>query len=468
MAKPQGTQVVLKSKGVVVGPGEADPKGRKTDLIVAIHHLWMGEGRELSMADVDSVRLADPTTVAVLVHGRPKPFEFHMKSETEARELRASLVFYAKFTRGGIPGVEDWHLLLSGAYDRLDISDTAVPSGPMSIQGVEQSGRSAAVRPPAEVTAGRKVIFISVLVLVAVAAVIAAVVVERNRGQRVNLGDFDVLMQLAGEAYARSDYFGASGLYKQAAEAKQDSPEANGQAGLCLVRLGRFAEATPYLLASMQAGLKDSFYAAALGLCYAKTNQLDKAISFLRKAYTVFPDAPEVNYQLARALDAQGRIAEALSMAEYVYRSHPEFADNALLYAALLVEAGRLPEGEAVYLTVARAQHSAEAFLGAARAAGRLADFQGAEQILDESRRFAYPPADAAILSHTNREILAGFGIELPKPPPPPVVPVVAPPPEPEPDTTTGSAMAPEPASDVPAEPATDLPAAKGMEKEKP
>jgi tetratricopeptide (TPR) repeat protein len=420
----------------------------------------MGEGHELSMADVDSVRLGDPTKVVVAVHGRPKPYEFQMKSETEARELRASLVFYAKFTRGGIPGVEDWRLLLSAAYDRLDISDTAVPSGPMSIQGVEQSGRSAAARPPAGVTAGRKIIFISALVLFAVVAVAVVLVAKGRHGQTVDLEGYERLMLLADAAAARSDYPGALGLYKQALGLDPDSPEANGQAGLCLVRLGRFEEATPYLVASMQSGLKEPSYAAALGLCYAKTNQLDKALSFLRKAYAVFPADAVVNYQLASVLDAQGKTAEALSRAEDVFRNHMEFADNALLYAALLVESGRLADGRNVYLIVARAQHSAEAYLGAARAAGRQADFQGAEQILDESRRYEYPKAEAAILSHTNREILAGFGIELPKPPP---APVVAPPPAaPEDETMTapapGHAMAPE--TNEPAEAASDQSAA--------
>jgi Flp pilus assembly protein TadD len=472
MAKPQGTQVALKTKGVVMGPGESEPKGRKTDLVVAIHHLWMGEGRELSMADVDSVRLSDPTTVVVRVHGRPKPYEFHMKSEPEARELRASLVFYAKFTRGGIPGVEDWHLLLSAAYDRLDISDTAVPSGPKSIPGVEQSGRSAAARPPAGATAGRKIIILSAVVLVAVAAVTAVIVVERNRGPRVNLEDYNSLMQFAGEAFTRNDYQTAQAHYKLAVEMNRDSPEANGQAGLCLVKLGQFEEAAVYLARAVRSGLRDHpEYAATLGHCYAKTHQVDKALSVLRQAYTIFPDDPEVNYQLASVLDAKGWTAQARPRAEYVYHNYPEYTNNSLLYAALLVKSGRLADGQAVYLAVARAQPSAEAFLGAALAAGKQADFQTAEQILDEARRFEYQPNDAAIFRHTNRDILAGLGLELPKPP---QTPVSAPPPAPETDTTPiiiptrlpmASDIAPVPVSGSAAEAATDQPAAPATDQ---
>ena len=485
MAKPQGTQVVLKTKGLVTGPGESDPKGRRTDLVVGIHHLWMGEGHELSMADVDSVRQGDPLTVAVRVHGRPKPYEFHMKSEQEARELRACLVFYAKFTRGGIPGVEDWHLLLSTSYDRLDISDTAVPSGPKSIPGAQQSGRSAAAR-PAEATTSRKIIVISAIVLVLVAVGAAALWVGRNhRAQTVNPEDYAGLMRYAGEAFARPDYREALGLYKQAAEVSQESAEANGQAGLCLARLGQFEEATVYLGRAVRYGLREHpEYAAALGHGYARTGQIDKAYSVLRQAYAIFPADPEVNYQLASVMDAKGWTAQARPMAEYGYRNHPEYADNSLLYAALLVKSGRLADGRNVYLAVARGPHPeearAEAFLGAAQAAGKQADFRGAEQILGEARR-ALPNDN--LLSRTDGEILVGLGVELPRQPTPAVA---APLPAPETDVDATPIIiptrlpaatdvmpapapapgpAPEPSTDQPALPVTDQPAAPATDR---
>ena len=65
MAKPQGAQVILKTKAVITVTQESGKKDHKLDLLVSAYHLWMSDGKELPMADMESVRLTAPQVVTV-------------------------------------------------------------------------------------------------------------------------------------------------------------------------------------------------------------------------------------------------------------------------------------------------------------------------------------------------------------------------------------------------------------------
>ena len=145
MAKPPKAQVLLKVKAVLADPSDEGEAGKKVHLHVTAHRLWIAEGREMPLADLASVQLADPQTVSVQRIGRPEGCHFRCRSPDDARRLKACLVFHARSTRGGVPGVGEWTQLLSARYDQLDVSDTAVPAAvvkPESIIGPAVGGKS--------------------------------------------------------------------------------------------------------------------------------------------------------------------------------------------------------------------------------------------------------------------------------------------------------------------------------------
>ena len=105
---------------------------------------------------------------------------------------------------------------------------------------------------------------------------------------------------------------------------------ANLYAGLCYAKLDKWQEAADYL--EKFDGSDDAMISpaavGALGNAYAHLNQLDKAVSNLKKAAEMADNnalSPTVLIQAGEILESQNEKAEALKLYEQVKASYPEY-----------------------------------------------------------------------------------------------------------------------------------------------
>ncbi|NIA21301.1 MAG: tetratricopeptide repeat protein [Anaerolineaceae bacterium] len=471
-SQPSKAQVLLKVKAVLADPSGGGKPGQKVHLLVTAHRLWIAEGREMPLADLASVQFADPQTVNVQRIGRAKASRFRCRSRDEARRLKACLVFQARSTRGGLPGVGEWRQLLSATYDRMDVSDTAVPSAPVkpeSIVGPAVGGRSA-----------RKLVIAVVAAVVIIAG--GGVLVYSLRG---NGGpDYAALRQKGDQAYKAGDHAAALQSYLAALPGFLRDGELNGRIGRCQVRLGKYKEAIDYLKRAVKSdGGQDPGSSLMLAEAYQKTRRLDRALTILRKARGSFPGNLDVESRLAAALNGKGKVMAALRFAQRVYRRRPEDEGNKRLYAALLERAGRHGQAADIYLAMARQKPGYDIYVKAIRAAARGGNLRRSERIIELARRDL---PENALLGRSNTDILISLGLmKRPEPEPAPEPepepeptpqPQVEPTPEPQPGTSPllpegqpeaepGPQGEPEPAPPAPEEPSLEQPAEEPVEE---
>ena len=114
---------------------------------------------------------------------------------------------------------------------------------------------------------------------------------------------FQKLVELGKESFDRQDYAQALAQYEKALPAHRNDPDLNGRIGQCLSALDQCPEALDYLEASIKGNRRvRPEYSIALGLCYGKIGQREKAAKELRKF-----NSPEVVGALMTALQRDGK-----------------------------------------------------------------------------------------------------------------------------------------------------------------
>ena len=474
MAKPPKSQVLLEVKAVEAAADDAARPGEKRSLRVTAHRLWIAEGREIPLADVQSARLTAARTLSLRRIGQERPFEFHLKSVEDARRLRACLVFYARATRGGFPGLEDWTQLLESPFDRVDVGDAALPSAPGPAVAAA-SGVGPAVTGPTRRTSIWPIIAGVVaagLVVAVVVYVALALTVGGGRPKQASPQDYQRFYEQGEAAFKRGDYQSALTSYRQALGASPRAAEANARIGEALVKLNRHAEAIQYLDAAMRYDPQNRpEYRLALARCYIAAKKYDEAIIELRRARREAADSPDLNYLLARAYDLQGHSEQALAPAARAYRDAPQDEEGARLYAALLEKAKQFAPAADVYLRVAAAKRDYAAYLSAITCAAKSGNLKRAESIVQQAAR-ACP--ERANLRGDPEDVLVRLGLmekpappEPPKPPEPPPMPEPVEPPKP-PETPTPQPVEPPVPPETPTPPGPETPATPEGTQEQP
>jgi tetratricopeptide (TPR) repeat protein len=428
MTKPPKSQGLLEVKAVEKAE-DGSSADRKRHLIVTAHRLWIDEGRDQVLADLQSVRLSAPDTVEVLPIGRSRPLEFRCRRADEAQRLRACLVFHAKYTRGGIPGVETWTQLVNPPYDRVDVSDASMPAGASPAVDAASAVSSVMI---ARSTSRRSTLLAVVIAAVLVVGVIAAAiyVVTRPAGgsrRREGMQQQQQVVEAADKAFARGNYGQAAEQYRQALALAPRSADLNARLGECLFHLNQSAEAAKALQAASDYGADQrADVQALLAACLLDTGKMSEAYRVLQRARGKFPDDPELSFLMARILAARNTNEEALRLSRKVFDDHPDHTPNARLYATLLDKTKKYKEAAPVYLDVARRTNDFTMFINAVVAAGKARNLAGAGSILTQAR--AAFPRHPTLVDKTNDEVLIALGV-MEKPPEPE--------PEPEPETGT-------------------------------
>jgi len=411
MAKPLASHVLLTVKATLAD-ASGGQKPQKVRPQVTPHHFWIADGIEMAVADIESVQLVDPQTVGVRRIGRGKELLLRCGSPHDARQLKACLVFHARETRGVTTGAQQWTHLVNPRFDKLDVSDSAVPIVAPKPEALAGGDR---------VAPGRRWGPAAVAAVVVVAVVAFYIVVFRGRD-----ADFAAFRTEGDKAYAAGRYAEALDFYLKAQVGMAHDAELCGRIGHAHMQLGRHAEAIASLVkaVSFDAG-KTPEYSLMLADAYDKTRQPDRALTVLRSARNSFPDHAAVAFALASALNRRGDAQAALRLSEEVRRLQPDNVENQRLYASLLEKSRRYDRAADIYLAMARSAPTYDLYVKAMQAAAKSGDMARCEAILREARR-ALP--GHAQLASSDTDILVGLGL---------VRPAATPQPEPEPEPAT-------------------------------
>lgn len=126
----------------------------------------------------------------------------------------------------------------------------------------------------------------------------------------------------------------AEGALRAALEIEPQSAAANFNLGLLLGELGRRAEAKQALERAWAAD--STLAAAAYNLCVLEAPEnLERALSWCRKAAETRPEEPRYAYTLAFYLSRGGALGQARAVLEDLTRRHPGYADGFRLLAEI-------------------------------------------------------------------------------------------------------------------------------------
>ncbi|MBN2583376.1 MAG: tetratricopeptide repeat protein [Planctomycetes bacterium] len=430
MAKPPASQVLLKVKATLVDPsGGQEPQ--KVHPQVTAHHFWVADGCEMAVADIESVQQVDPQTVGVRRIGRGKELILRCPGADEARRLKACLVFHARETRGVATGAQQWTHLVGPRFDKLDVSDSAVPivaPKPEALAGTAAGG--------GKLVAG---IVVAAVVVAAVGIVLYATVF-RGAGT-----DYAALRAEGDKAYQAGHYDQALDHYLKAQVGIAHDAELCGRIGQCRIKLAKHAEAIgPLVKAVSFDNGKTAEYSLLLAEAYEKTRQSERALTVLRNARNMFPADMAVAAALASAFSRKGDAQAAVRLSEEVYRRNPNDAGNERLYVSLLEKTERYEKAADVYLSMARKAPSYDFYVKAIRAAGKSGDVDRCESIIRQARRAL--PGNTQ-LARSDVDILVGLGLVQPPKPEPEPQPEPEPEPLPKPDGETQPGEQPVPST---------------------
>ena len=411
MARPPKSQILLEVKATEKAESPQG-KAQKRHLLVTAHRLWIDEGREILLADLLSVRLSANDTVSVRQIGETRPTELQCRKPGEAQNLRACLVFHAKYTRGGLRGVETWQQLTSAPYDRIDISDAVLPAAASPAVGA-----AVAASAVARASRSRRSAVVAAIVAVVVIAAIAVMVVSATRSSGVKQPRGASAAQLeaaraADEASNRGDYAQAAREYRTALEGSPRSAELLAGLGGSLFHQARFSEAVGPLEESLTySTTPQADTSAMLAMCYLETQQVPQSLRVLQRARRDFPDDTELTFLMAKTLSLRGPndATAALKLSRKVFEDQPDHLQNARLYASLLDGAGLHRQAIQAHLAVAHGAKDYASFVSAARSAGKAGRIEEAAGIIRETRRVF--PQHAELKDRTNDQVLIALGI---------------------------------------------------------
>jgi arylsulfatase A-like enzyme/Flp pilus assembly protein TadD len=112
------------------------------------------------------------------------------------------------------------------------------------------------------------------------------------------------LLAANGPAAARS-------AYEKAIAIQPNFPPGQRELGMLLFQQENYAAAAPHLEKAITLGLEDAHLHNFLGICYSRTNRLEKAIQSYRAALKLDPKLADAHLNLAYALQRTGKLSQA-------------------------------------------------------------------------------------------------------------------------------------------------------------
>lgn len=173
-----------------------------------------------------------------------------------------------------------------------------------------------------------------------VGAVFIALILLAETGQQT-VEDQQAIAQRAVEAEKRGDFAGAVSAFEQLIKTGADSPELRSNLGLAYFQLRKYDRALQefhLVLTKNPGSLPGNLFT---GLCLLKLRRANEASPFLEKADRAQPDNPDVICALAQAKVASKHLSEASSLFEKATRLDP---NNAQAWYGLGITARALAE----------------------------------------------------------------------------------------------------------------------------
>jgi tetratricopeptide (TPR) repeat protein len=153
----------------------------------------------------------------------------------------------------------------------------------------------------------------------------------------------------AAAASGRGDVAGAVEQFTVAVTADPRNADALNNLGQSLVRAGRGREAIPYFDRAIATSGSVWAYHFNRARAYAELQEWNRAIAGYRDALGLFPDDYATTFNLAKALQANGNLSDAILQFERAIALAPGQGDFYLAYALALESAQRPGEAVAVY-----------------------------------------------------------------------------------------------------------------------
>jgi tetratricopeptide (TPR) repeat protein len=186
------------------------------------------------------------------------------------------------------------------------------------------------------------------------------------------------LLKLGRLADARAPLETAASLLPQ-------SPDVHSALGLLHVMERRYTDAVPHLEKALDWDDASSRVPGVLGLAYLRSGAAEKSVATLRRAVQVAPDDPKTYFALIEALNAVEKQSEALATAGEAARRFPQSADAHLALAQQLAKIGRYQDaGPAFSKAHELAPDRREPMIGLADALEKRGEY---EKSLDLYRR---------------------------------------------------------------------------------
>jgi cytochrome c-type biogenesis protein CcmH/NrfG len=412
MTRPPKSQILLEIRASVRSHS-APAEEQKCLLAVTPHRLWISENHEILVADLLSVRLTKPDTVSVRQIGKDRPTDFQCRKPADAQQLRACLVFHAKYTRGGIPGVETWTQLTHPPYDRIDISDASLPAAASPAVDASSVATTAALAGKRSRTA--TIVATACVALVLIVVIVVTLASRRGPASPGVSANSAEAGRLADEAFARGEFAAAVGHYRAALDSQPSWAEGWAKLGRSLIHEGQADEAVDALEKAIRLSDRPpTDLSATLARSYLSKGKGADALRVVDEALRAAPEEPELTFLKASVLSSGGPLnaTNALKLSRRVYQSRPDLTENTRLLASLLEKTRSYGEASRMYLEVARKTKDGDAFLAAVRTAGKANRLGEASHIITEARA-AFPQREEW-REKTNDQVLVALGLMKP------------------------------------------------------
>jgi tetratricopeptide (TPR) repeat protein len=150
-------------------------------------------------------------------------------------------------------------------------------------------------------------------------------------------------------AYERGDLPAALDEFTKAVKTNPEDPEALNNLGQVLVRSGRAQEAIPLFDQAIEKGGDKWAYHFNRAHAYGELKQWSTAVAGYREASRLFPEDYVTQFNLARALQANGDLPGAIQSFERAIQQAPGEPDFHLSHAYALEKAARPADALAAY-----------------------------------------------------------------------------------------------------------------------
>ncbi len=197
----------------------------------------------------------------------------------------------------------------------------------------------------------------------------------------------DELLKAAIDAQQRGDFQNAITAYRRVLELRPNNAEAEVNLGAALVHEGRFDEGIAMYRAALPAVPQKNPVLLNIALAYYKKGDFEKARAELEPLQKEQPNSVRIAVLLGDSYNRLLRPADTIALLEPLEKANPGNLDLEYILGNAMIGGNRRRDGVERVERVAKAGHSAEAYLLAGTTLMQLNEYDQARADLDEAIR---------------------------------------------------------------------------------